>query len=395
MTDVILVVNSGSSSIKFALYSVQGQALLLKGKVAGIGRKPELTASLGTEALVVTDPFKHIPTDATPEWLITQLLERLRSKYVTFNPVAVGHRVVHGGSEFTEATLITPHVRAALENLIPLAPLHQPHSLTAIDAIAKVSADLPQVTCFDTSFHCTQDRLEQLFALPRTLTDAGIIRYGFHGLSYQYIAAALPEHLGAKAEGRIIVAHLGNGASLCAMKERRSVASTMGFSTLDGLVMGSRCGSLDAGVVLYLQQQKGMSADEIQHLLYRKSGLLGVSGISNNMQVLAESSAPEAREAIALFCHQAVREIGTLVATLGGLDALVFTAGIGENSELIRCLICESLAWLGLELDNEANAAGLSKISTPQSVIDVCIIPTDEEAVIAASTCQLIATLKI
>lgn len=392
MTDVILVVNSGSSSLKFALYPVTTQESdpLVKGKVSGIGRKPELTACMGGEALTVTEPFVDIPLEATHQWLITRLLERLYSRYVIFNPVAAGHRVVHGGGEFYAPTIINEKTLAKLQSFVPFAPLHQQHSLAAIEAIADHSPELLQIACFDTSFHHTQNRLEQLYAIPRKYSEEGIIRYGFHGLSYQYIANTLPDYLGDKAEGRVIVAHLGNGASLCALHNKRSVASTMGFSTLDGLVMGTRCGALDAGVVLHLMKQKGLSIDEVQQVLYRKSGLLGVSGISNNMQVLQQNSDPKAKEAIELFCYRAVREIGALVAVLGGVDALVFTAGIGENSELVRRLICEPLAWLGIELDNDANVAGKNKISSKLSDIDVHIIPTNEEAMIAISTSELI-----
>lgn len=392
MNDVILVVNSGSSSLKFALYPVTGDGNpLVNGKVTGIGRKPVLSACIGGEALSVTKPFKNIPQDATHEWLITHLLERLYSRYVIFNPVAAGHRVVHGGSEFTQPVVVSTEVLKKLKCLVPLAPLHQQHSLAAIEAIAKNSPDLKQVACFDTGFHHSQNRLEKLFGLPRAYSEDGIIRYGFHGLSYQYIAAALPEHLGKKADGRVIVAHLGNGASLCALKGRHSVASSMGFSTLDGLIMGTRSGSLDAGVVLHLMQQKGLSLDEVQHLLYRESGLLGVSGVSNNMKVLESDPDPKAKEAIELFCYRSVREIGALAAVLGGLDALIFTAGIGENSALVRRLICQPLSWLGIALDNEANKAGSNIISSSQSDIEVHIIPTNEEALIAISTRKFIA----
>lgn len=253
-----------------------------------------------------------------------------------------------------------------------------------------MAPDLPQVACFDTSFHRTLPRLAQLFALPRDLTDNGIIRYGFHGLSYEYIAGALPGQLGSLADGRVIVAHLGNGASMCAMNERRSVATSMGFTALDGLVMGRRCGSLDAGVVLHLIQQKGLTADQVWHMLYRESGLLGVSGISNNMKDLETSPDPHAREAIDLFCYRAVREIGALTAVLGGLDALVFTAGIGENSALIRRLICQQSAWLGVDLNDAANEANGPLISSTKSTVNVCVVPTNEEAVIAALTRNLI-----
>jgi len=390
VTDVILVVNSGSSSLKFALYPVvHDESPLVTGKVEGIGRKPVLTACMGGESLSVTNPFTNIPQDATHEWLISNLLERLYSRYTVFNLVAAGHRVVHGGSEFTKPVLIDDEVLEKLIQLIPLAPLHQSHCLKAIESIAKISPELPQVACFDTSFHHTQNRLERLFGLPREYSEEGLIRYGFHGLSYEYIAGILPKYLSKQANGRVIVAHLGNGASLCAMKDRRSIASSMGFSTLDGLIMGTRCGSLDAGVVLHLLQQNKMSLNEVEHLLYKKSGLLGVSGISNNMQVLEESSDPKAKEALELFCYRIVREIGALTAVLGGLDALVFTAGIGENSVQVRRIVCDSLSWLGISLNTDANEAGLNTISDMESNVGVHVIPTDEQAIIAKFTCKI------
>lgn len=392
MTDVIVVVNSGSSSLKFGLFpaATQTNEPLVDGKVTGIGRQPKLTASVNGESVAITEPLKNIPADATHEWLITQLLDRLHSRYVSLRPVAAGHRVVHGGRDFAEPIVVNRAIREKLECLIPLAPLHQPHNLAAIDAIAKVSPKLPQVACFDTGFHRTQPRLAQLFALPRELTDEGIIRYGFHGLSYAYIASTLPEQIGHLANGRVIVAHLGNGASMCAMKDRKSVASSMGFTALDGLVMGSRCGSLDAGVVLHLLQNKGLSPADIQTMLYRDSGLRGVSEISNNMQVLEASTDPRAREAIELFCYRASREIGSLAAALGGLDVLVFTAGIGENSHFVRQLICQQSAWLGIELEQMANKANETRIGADGSPVDVRVVPTNEEAVIAAATRKLI-----
>jgi len=282
-------------------------------------------------------------------------------------------------------------IREKLERLVTLAPLHQPHNLAAIDAIAKVAPGMPQIACFDTSFHRTRPRLARLFALPRELTDEGIIRYGFHGLSYEYIAAALPEQLGILADGRVIVAHLGNGASMCAMQGRRSVATSMGFTALHGLMMGRRCGSLDAGVVLHLLQNRGMSTAQVRHMLYPESGLLGVSGISNNMQVLQECADPKTREAIDLFCYRAACELGSLVTALEGLDAIVFTAGIGENSAEVRRRICERLAWLGVELDQTANDADETVISAADSKVDVLVVPTNEEAVIAKATRAMIA----
>lgn len=305
---------------------------------------------------------------------------------------AAGHRVVHGGRNHTGPARVTEALLGDLEELVPLAPLHQPLNLTAIRCVADYDPDLPQVACFDTSFHHTQDRLAQRFALPRDLTEAGIIRYGFHGLSYDYIASILPTHLGARAEGRVIVAHLGNGASMRAMTDRRSVATSMGFTALDGLVMGRRCGALDPGIVLYLLAAKGMTPNEVSHLLYQESGLLGVSGINNNMATLQASNAPQAREAIELFCYRAAGELARLAASIGGLDAIVFTAGIGENSALVRKLICDRLGWMGVSLDDAANTRNASSITAADSGIDVLVIPTDEEAVIARATQRLCAT---
>ena len=394
MTDIVIAVNSGSSSLKFAAYPATDDTSppIIRGKVRGIGRRPELFATDDNGVIEATGALRDIPCDATHGWIITELLERLQSRFSDLNPVAVGHRVVHGGREFTEPVIVDGPVRNAIERLVPLAPLHQPHNLAAIDAIRQIAPNVMQVACFDTSFHRSQPRLAQLFGLPRRLSDEGVLRYGFHGLSYEYIAGRLPDELGRHANERVIVAHLGNGASMCAMKSRESIASSMGFTALDGLIMGRRCGSLDAGVILDLLQNRGMTVAELQHMLYRESGLLGVSGISNNMRDLEASSHPHAREAIALFCYRAVREIGALAATLGGLDALVFTAGIGENSSLVRRKVCEQTAWLGIDLDYEANEIGANQICSKSSAVDVRVIKTDEEAVIVASTKRLIRT---
>ncbi len=389
MTEVILTANSGSSSLKFALYPVAGGGPLLKGEVTGIGSAPVLSARRGREVLEVTTPLDALPVDATHEWLIARLLERLHSSFVTYQPVAVGHRVVHGGREFTGPALIDGRVRDALEALVPLAPLHQPHNLAGVDAITQCAPDLPQIACFDTSFHRTQPKLAQMFALPRALTDEGIIRYGFHGLSYEYIASVLPEYLGEGAEGRVIVAHLGNGASLCAMRGRRSMATSMGFTALDGLMMGRRCGSLDAGIVLHLLEQKGMATEAVHHLLYRESGLLGVSGISNDMRDLEASNTAEAAEAIDLYCYRAGMEIGGMAAALGGVDAVVFTAGIGQHSAMIRGRIAQGMAWLGAVVDEAANESGAAAFHAVDSKVALLTIPTDEEAVIAEAVRQV------
>jgi acetate kinase len=303
---------------------------------------------------------------------------------------AAGHRVVHGGADFTAPVRVDAAVLAALDALVPLAPLHQPHNLAAIRAVSAAAPDLPQVACFDTAFHATIPAVAQAFALPRTLAAEGIRRYGFHGLSYEAIAARLPEVLGPRADGRVIVAHLGNGASLCAMRGRASVASTMGFTALDGLMMGTRTGTIDPGVLLHLMEAKGWDAARLGRLLYKESGLLGVSGLSSDMRALLASDAPEAAEAVALFVYRAVREIGSLAAALGGLDALVFTAGIGEHAAPVRAAIVAGCAWLGLTLDTAANAAGGPRISGPGPA-SAWVVPTDEEGVIARATARLVA----
>jgi acetate kinase len=400
MNNVILAVNSGSSSLKFALFTAERQLgefsnePLVSGKISGIGHKPLLSEKVNGKPVEISGLLKNILMEAGHGSLISLLLARLSSHYSKFNLVAAGHRMVHGGSEFASPVQVDEEVRKKLENLIPLAPLHQPHNLAAIDAIAASMPDLPQIACFDTGFHHDMPRLAQLFALPRKLSDDGVIRYGFHGLSYEYIASVMGDTLGAVADGKVIVAHLGNGASMCAMQNRRCLSTSMGFTALDGLMMGRRSGSLDAGVVLHLIQQKGLTPDEVWHMLYRESGLLGVSGISNNMKILEESTDPNAREAIDLFCYRAMREIGAMTAVLGGLDALVFTAGIGQNSARIRQQICCQLGWLGLQVDDDANDRNLSVINAAASKVKICVIPTNEEAMIAAATCDLIAGQK-
>jgi acetate kinase len=304
--------------------------------------------------------------------------------------LGVGHRVVHGGARFSGPTLVTPDVLAELRTLIPLAPLHQPYNLSAIETVAERMPDVPQVACFDTSFHRGQPPVAEVVALPRDVVQGGVQRYGFHGLSYEYIASMLPTVAPAVADGRVIVAHLGSGASLCAMRSRRSMDSTLGFTALDGLCMGTRPGALDPGVVLYLFQVLGLSAKEVETILYKKSGLLGISGISNDMRVLLASQDPGARLAVDYFVYRAAKEIGALTAALGGLDALVFTAGIGENSPEIRLRIAEASSWLGVELDEEANQAGKTRISRASSRVPVYVIPTNEELIIARHTGRLL-----
>ena len=298
----------------------------------------------------------------------------------------MGHRVVHGGVDYAGPVRITAEVVAKLERLVPLAPLHQPHNLRPIRALSARMPEVPQVACFDTGFHRAQPPLAQAFALPRELSEAGVRRYGFHGLSYEHIASVLPAHDARAAAGRTVVLHLGNGASMCAIAAGRSIATTMGFTALDGLPMGTRSGSLDPGVVLYLMDEHKMDARAIETLLYRRSGLLGVSGLSSDMRELLESEDPHAREAVALFCYRIGRELGSLAAALGGLDAIVFTAGIGEHAAAVREVVCRDAAWLGVKLDRAANARNGPMISTPDSRVAVWVIATDEESMIARHT---------
>lgn len=389
MTDSILVLNAGSSSLKFAVYpNTEGAPVaILRGKIAGIGTVPVFSVKAGSE--IPQGDFPQLEPSAGLDALVPSLLDWLNAHRNGVTITAAGHRVVHGGPHRDGPARINRALLADLEALVPLAPMHQPHNLAAIRCVAATAPDLAQVACFDTSFHRTQSRLSQLFALPRALSGEGIQRYGFHGLSYDYIASTLPQHLGKMAGGRVIVAHLGSGASMCAMKAGRSVATSMGFTALDGLMMGRRCGTLDAGVVLFLMQEKGLTAEEISTVLYRQSGLLGVSGISNDMAVLEASDDPHAQEAIDLFCHRAARELAALATDLGGIDAIVFTAGIGENSALVRRLICERLAWLGVDLDGAANERAACHIESASSSVDILVIPTDEEAVIARATRSL------
>jgi acetate kinase len=392
MSDALLILNAGSSSIKFAVYPISetDAVPLITGKIAGIGRSPDFSArdALGQE--LAKDELLQIDPRATHEVLVTSLLKWLHHHRDGFDLIGAGHRIVHGGRGFSGPAMITLDVMSELDNLVSLAPLHQPHNLAGVRAVADWAPDFAQVACFDTSFHRTQTRLAQLFALPRRLTDEGIIRYGFHGLSYDYIASVLPKHLGAKSDGRVVVAHLGNGASMCALKNRQSVATTMGFTALDGLMMGRRCGTIDPGVVLHLMQAKGMTAAQVEHLLYRESGLLGVSGISNNMQVLQGSGTPDAEEAIDLYCYRAAGELMALAAANEGLDAIVFTAGIGEKSARVRKQICARLDWVGVKLNDAANLRNEMRISSDESKIDVLVVPTNEEKVIARATQKMI-----
>ena len=397
MSRALLVINSGSSSVKFAVYDVACDAAfdstltrIANGRIEGIGSAPRLLA-WGQDGAPLED--KPIAVSADPvlgrEDAFKQLFERLKRYAAGRTLLAAGHRVVHGGEKFTRPALVTPEVLAQLDGYTPLAPLHEPHNLSSIRAISSLLPELPQVACFDTGFHTTQPWVAQAYALPRHITEAGVKRYGFHGLSYEYIASVLPVHFGAAADGRVVVAHLGNGASLCAMKNRQSIASTMGFTALDGLMMGTRCGSLDPGVVLYLMSALEMTVQAVQKLLYEQSGLLGVSGVSGDMRAVEASETSEARQAIDLYVYRIGQQLGSLAASLGGLDALVFTAGIGENSAMIRRQVCQDAAWLGIELDedaNQAHAPGARRISTAGSRVAAWVIPTNEELMLARHT---------
>ncbi len=380
-TDTILVVNAGSSSIKFSLYPVaDGEKALGSGMVEGIGVNPQFAAEIGARTFAERWPDgRNRSHEHFYGFLLDWLAEALPEVAVT----AAGHRVVHGGTAYAAPVLVDTVVLAELERLVPLAPLHQPHNVAAIRALRERAPSIPQVACFDTAFHRTIPERDQHYGLPRGLADEGVRRYGFHGLSYEFIATALPDYDKTAAEGRTVVAHLGNGASLCALEGGRSRACSMGFSTLDGLIMGTRCGTLDPGVVLYLLREKGMDAARLEQLLYKESGLLGLSGVSADMRDLLASDAPEAAEAVEMFCDRVARQAAEFAGILGGLDALVFTAGIGERSAEIRARIARRLAWLGAELDEAANTAARPRISTPDSHLSLWIVPTDEEGMIA------------
>ncbi|MCF8710048.1 acetate/propionate family kinase [Rhizorhapis sp. SPR117] len=387
MSRAIVSLNAGSSSIKFALFTLgpDGPEHAAAGKLEGIGTAPHLVAR-DADGAVLIDRNWESGAGLTHEALLRELFDWATQHLPGHEIIAIGHRVVHGGLAFARPLLVDDALLAALDALSPLAPLHQPHNLEAIRAIRALAPALPQVACFDTAFHHGRTETATRFALPRALHDKGIRRYGFHGLSYEYIARTLREIDPELARGRVIVAHLGNGASLCAMHDGKSVDTTMGFTALDGLMMGTRCGDIDPGVILHLQTQLGMSVTEVETLLYQQSGLLGVSGVSSDMRALHQSPDPHAGEAIDLFTWRAAREAGALVSSLGGVDGIVFAAGIGENDPVIRASICERLAWTGLTVDRDFNARNAPVISQADSRIIARIIPTDEERMIAFHT---------
>lgn len=384
MTDYVLILNAGSSSLKFQVYSLSETGkwqLAGRGLVDGIGTAPVLIAKDNDGNQLVNQKLDSSVKDA--KQALDVLAAWLRTQYTNACVLGVGHRVVHGGTDYYLPTLVTKQVLADLHKISPLAPLHQPFNLAAIEAVFQRMPDVPQVACFDTGFHRNHNPVMDLIPLPKKIRNKGVQRYGFHGLSYEYISSVLPQIAPGIASGRVIVAHLGSGASLCAMKNGKSVDRTLGFTALDGLCMGTRPGALDPGVVLFLFQTLGMSAKEVESLLYKKSGLLGISGISNDMRILLERSEPEAKLAVDYFIYRIAKEIGALTAVLGGLDALVFTAGIGENTPAIRQKICEASAWLGIELNRDANERKEACITQPQSKVSAWVIPTDEELMIA------------
>jgi len=391
MNDYTVVVNAGSSSLKFSVYrraESDSWTLEARGQVEGIGTSPTFSAKDGADK-----PIGDVALDPTirdARAALGFVANWLRDRYHGAHVCGVGHRVVHGGAQYSAPTIVTPEVLEHLRALIPLAPLHQPYNLSAIEAVWERLPGVAQVVCFDTSFHRGQPAVAQLVPLPREIRDAGVQRYGFHGLSYEYIASALPSVAPEIANGRVVVAHLGSGASLCALKNGKSVDSTLGFTALDGLCMGTRPGALDPGVVLYLFQALGLSVKEVETILYKKSGLIGISGISNDMRSLLASNEPNARLALDYFIYRAAKEIAAMTAALGGIDGLVFTAGIGENSPEIRKRICVASAWLGVELDEDANARKAPRITSQASKVPAWVIPTNEELMIARHTGALL-----
>lgn len=392
MPEAILTINAGSSSIKFALFA-NGRDIPadpeVVGQIDGIGTHPHLKAK-SAAGKVLDDCDLPITGSGQHRAALAFLVDWLGRHDDGRKIVGVGHRVVHGAETYSRPLLLDANTLETLRGFLPLAPLHQPHNIAGIEAMTAALPGVPQVACFDTAFHRSQPEVAQRFALPRKITDQGVRRYGFHGLSYEYIADVLPQYLGPKADGRVIVAHLGNGASMCAMNGRRSVATTMGFTAVEGLMMGTRSGSIDPGVLLYLMDYQGMDAKALEKLLYKESGLLGVSGISQDMRELLASDRAEAREAVNLFCYRIVREIGSLAAALGGLDALVFTGGIGEHAAPVRAQVCQALGWLGVAFDAPANDTHQRRITTADSRVDVLVLPTNEEWMIARHTAELV-----
>lgn len=385
-TPAVLIINAGSSSIKFAIYSNTAKLdLIYQGEIANIFDAPNFTIFNAKHIQIEKETIKTPGFAPTMQAFFSWLEKNLNDLSLQ----AVGHRVVHGGNIFLEPTLVTDAFMKQMNTLIPLAPKHLPANLDAIKIVAEHFPNVKQVACFDTAFHQTQYYLAKLFAIPLSYAKEGIIRYGFHGISYEYIASVLPEHLGEKANGKVIVAHLGSGASMCAMSDRKSVDTTMGFSPLDGLMMAKRCGLIDPGVLLYLLQEKHFTLEKLSKLLYEESGMLGVSGITDDVKELTASHDPKAIEAIDLFCYRAACELSSLCTTIEGCEAIIFTAGIGEKSAIIREKICQRLAWLGVALDQTENLKNSTFISSEKSKIKIYVIPTNEEYIIAKHTYKL------
>ncbi|MDR3214409.1 MAG: acetate/propionate family kinase [Azoarcus sp.] len=390
----ILVLNAGSSSLKFALFPLEptlAEHPALSGQIEGIGATPKLSAKKTTGARYQEDIAVSGDQTEQHRQSLAYLFRWLAANAPELKIAAAGHRVVHGGERYSAPVKLDAAALSTLETLIPLAPLHQPHNLRPVDEIFKLLPDVPQVACFDTAFHRSNPEVAQIYGLPRALTEGGIKSYGFHGLSYDYIVRALPKVIGDKAQGAIVIAHLGNGASMAAVRGGKGVATTMGFSTINGLIMGTRSGSIDPGVLLYLIDQKGMDYKALTQLLYKESGLLGVSGLSQDMRVLLASDTPAAKQAVDLFCYRIARELGSLAAAAGGLDALVFTGGIGEHSAVIRERVCALSAWLGIDIDPAANGEDKLRIDSPKSRVTVAVVPTNEEGMIARYTAEVLA----
>jgi acetate kinase len=391
MKDAILVLNAGSSSVKFSVFLAQSHTLEseLRGQLEGLFTSPRFMARNPAGQLIGEKSWGD-GVQLGHEGALDHLQTFLLGLSSQLRLVGVGHRVVHGGVKYAHPVRVSEEVLSDLQELIPLAPLHQPHNLRPIHIVMERLPEVPQVACFDTAFHRTNPPLAEMFALPKALTEEGVRRYGFHGLSYEYISSALPECNPRAGAGRTVVLHLGNGSSMCAMAGGKSVASTMGFTAMEGLPMGTRCGSLDPGVILFLLDQRKMDVRAIEKMLYNESGLLGVSGISSDVRTLLESKEPGAKLALDLYVYRIGRELGSLAAALGGLDSLVFTAGIGENAVDIRERVCRSAAWLGVELDAAANAKGGPCITTRQSRVSGWVIPTNEELMIGRHTVRVL-----
>jgi len=393
-SNTILVLNSGSSSVKFAVFQNQQPdphlKRLLAGQITGVGTQPAFSAKDIYGELLQLENNKALAATSDHAGALAVLLDWLHGDEQGLHITAAGHRIVHGGTEFTKPVRATPGVVRDLKKLSPLAPHHQPHNIAAIEALRNRLPSLEQVACFDTAFHARMPGEAAQLGLPAAYAQRGMRRYGFHGLSYEYVVGALPRITGAPLPDRLVIAHLGNGASMCAVENGIGIATTMGFSTLDGLPMGTRSGSLDPGAILHLMREDGLDLLGLEDLLYNRAGLLGISGISSDMRVLLESSEPDARDAIDYYCYRITRELGSLAATLGGIDALVFTGGIGENASPVRADVINRSGWLGLHLDQAANDGAGRRITSPDSAASAWIVPADEESIIARHTLDLL-----